>query len=439
MANIARRKIKGGKMFVPMNMNGYDGDRYHFFSSAKLAVLAIIVVLNIIWQSVISNMGLTIVGRMLFTAIGLLVSSKVIRKYIIEEDYFYKLYLKQQELTDTAPDIFWNISSVRIDEDGALLIFNDMKIGCMLRLERDTIVGKADNSSEKHFDAWSDFYNELHQRKLSIIQLNLMESSVKDSRLNTLGLVSTSCSNNNIKRALELEVEYLKRIGTSTLTETDYIMVYTDRSSRISTLLQDVADCTYKLLDGAYSSVKIMTEKEIYALPKDLYNVEFFDGIQAQMRVYKSYHDNIDDAFKIKRIKIANTDGFKIIDIDSRALVTLEILATAVNNGYIEYGKWSVDEALDGKLDDIIKNRGNHATSAQSAPLQIVPKKLEKVKKLEKKGLFKKKKNNNLASDNKEKDIKEEKEEVKEKDIETIQNELNIDISKIDNTEDLLS
>ena len=300
--------------------------------------------------------------------------------------------------------------------DGSILVYGDMKIGCVLRLERDTIVGKAEESSEKHFDAWSDFYRELHSKNLNFIQMNVMEPSGKDPRLNTLGVTASNASNANIRMALELEMGHLKRISNAMLSEFEYILVYSKQLSRMDTLTDDIIECTYSLLDGAYASVKILNEKEIYELPKSLFNTLFFNGIQAQINVYKSENVTIPEIMKIYRL---TDDSNNKYDIGDKENTVLDKLSTLVNNDELHFGEWSVKDALEGNIEKVNKFNDKKLGSdeADDEEDKALEKKKKKVKKEKKKPLRKDKKHNKNAKNNQIEEAVNESDELDDDDL----------------------
>lgn len=387
MANTERRKIaKDGKMFIPMNMQGSSGKEY-FITVPKLAMMCGIAFLLYVTIGWASSANFNLLGWALIILFDFLIIQFIVRKYILEEDYFYDIYVKTNQLKEATPDLMWRIPFINHTEDGDVAVYDDMKVGCVLQLERDTIVGKAEDSAEKHYDAWSNFYKELHSKNLSFVQLNLMEPSGKDPRLNTLSITAGNVRNNSIKFALELEMGHLKRISNAMLSEFEYFVVYSNTISNVNKLIPDVIECSYALLDGAYSKIRVLTEREIYEIPKSMSNVKFFDGIQAQMNVYLNENRRTPNILKIKQIKTHHDGLIPITDKDKK---TLDKLASLVDNGELEYGEWSVKRALDGnisKLNNFNKRpeKVDKATDAKDTKKKtqraVKPKKERKVRK----------------------------------------------------------
>ena len=351
MANTSRRKLRGDKMFLPMNIQGGStlGKEY-FISAPKLLLITAMIFVAWYLVTVLNRVGIKPIAWVVFSVILSLIYLKLIRKFVLEEDYFYSIYDRITKLDNVTPDLFWKVSSIKKTSDGDILIYDDMKIACIIKLERDTIVGKAAESSEIHYDAWSDFYKELHLKNLRFLQMNLMEPSGKDPRLSVLSNTASRAKNDNVRDALEMEMGYLKAISSATLSEFDYILIYTSSISRIDSLIDDVSECSYKLLSGAYSSAKILTEKEIYDLIKPIHNVDFFDGVQAQMNVYRDVDTKVPNLLTINKLRYSNGEVKELTDGDRRSLIQLSSL---VSNGALRYDEWSVKDALDGNIEKL--------------------------------------------------------------------------------------
>lgn len=352
MANTERRKLdKQGRQFMPMNVDG-GLDEHRFINTKKLIYIGILTVGLLAYISNGRTVGYTWTGWLFTGLVIFLIYQWVIRKFIFEEDYYYKIRKANKQLVNTTPDVAWSISSIRKTEYGDILIYSDMKIGCIVKLDKDTIIGKAEGSAEKHFDAWSEFYKELNLRDLKRVQLNIMEPAGKDSRITEVAETASSSNNKNLRYLLETEIGYIKSISRVTLNESDYILIYTDRASRIDSLLADVTECCYKLLEGAYRSAVILDDREIYQLPRGLHNVGIFDGIAAQMNVYKNSGFKIEDAFEL--IGYGHTElgspGIKYSKLSKKDINVISKLSSLVNNGYIKYGEWTIKDALSGKL-----------------------------------------------------------------------------------------
>lgn len=414
MANSERREInKQGKMFMPMNMTG-STDNEHFINVPKLIVIGLTVLATILLFSKIK--GASVVVHLVVLIVYLAILQFIVRKLIFEEDYFFKAWKKTKSYKKPTPGVFWKISSISHTKTGDIVIFSDMKIGCFVKLERDTIVGKVMDNAERHYDAWSDFYKEVNIRGLRLVQLNLMEPAGKDSRIDNVAIMASASPNNAIRDLLEKEVGYIKEISRATLSEGDYLLLYDTSVTHIDSIIGEVTECISKLLDGAYADVNILKEREIYQLPKSIDNVEYFDGITAQIEVYRSVN------YKVKPVMILDSIGFEnkeIVKLGDGERNILTKLTSLVKDESLTFGEWTAKEALEGKLNVFnLKNKSSHTQNGETT-------------------------NAESGSENKQENTKAKrirapkipkKRKIKEKQIESL-----VDTEELDDEEDLLS
>jgi hypothetical protein len=297
---------------------------------------------------------------------------------------------------DPKASIFWNIASIRKTGMGDILVYSDMKLGCILELEKDTIIGRESDSMEKHFDAWSEFYKSLHQYGYKYVQMNIMEPAGKDVRLDELAEIAANSKNEGVRTVLEYSTGYMKEISRATLNEKDYILIYTPNINRMNSIIGDVMEIAGKLLDGAYATVRIMSANEVYQLPKEIWNVGYFDGIEAQMDVYKHSGYSIKSPFKITQLVRSDYSSTVVSDMAERRIIKASKL---LDNNKISYADWNIDDAMAGKFENgnyskIVSednnndsvNNSKNVKSKTNAKTKVHSEKSNVIKKKEKKG-----------------------------------------------------
>lgn len=359
MANSDRLcKNRNDQMLIPMNVEGgaWSDD---FFTSSKGVALIIIVFGTAAVFAWMSNQYLNIIGKIIITALTLYLDSLLLRFVIFEEKYNMQLVARLAEFSITTPSVFWNIINIRDTEDGAILMYSNGKVGVVVRLERDTIVGKSSEFKETHFDAISDFYKEVNNKNLMLVQMDLMEQAGKDSRIAKLDEVADKASNENIAKLLEYQIGHIKKVTRSTLSESDYMLFYTDDISRVDSIMIDVIDCLYKLLEGAYVGYEILSANQIpSSMVCDEYNVKYFDSTEATVNLYKNSGGSIIRAADITGIVYA--DGTEV-ELDTDEMFRISTLTGYVKSGAIKKGEWTVRDTLERKnnKEKNLRNKGN--------------------------------------------------------------------------------
>lgn len=350
MANSERLiKNRSGQMLIPMNVDGGAWED-SFFNSTKLIILAATIFANVL---IIAWLTTLYVGWAAYAVVGLIllfIDQLILRFMIFEENYYYRMYRKMKQYEISTPSVFWNISSIRDTEDGALMIYADGKVGLIVRLERDTITGKSDDFREMHYDAISDFYKELVIKNLKFVQMNIMEQAGKDPRLQKLDDLVLRAKNPNIAKIVEAQVGHIKKITRATLFESDYFLIYSDDINRLDGLTTDAIDCIYKLLDGAFIGYSILDTNEILEMLKETYGVKYFDYTEAAVNMHRDTSINIPKAFTLVGINFVSGDTAEIGNVERSRL---NVLTSYIDKGVIKRDEWTTKDALQGRIRNI--------------------------------------------------------------------------------------
>lgn len=301
MANTARRKDytnKYGGMFVPMNV---EGNTYNdsFLSIPKILTIFGVFVGTILLIVYVRSKGVSITGTLILFVFWVFIASLFIRFIVFQEKYYLKVYRKLKQYQVSSPSIFWDITSRKTTEDGTILTYTDGKIGCIVKLERDTITGKPEDFMERHYDAWSDFYNDIASRKFTFVQMNLMEPAGKDPRLAELDKLTYKSSNKNICSLTEEMLAHIKNIARNSLFESDYIGIYTTNLSSMNKFLDDVAESVSILMDGAYIGYEILTDRGLSDRVREEYGVGYFNATEASLTMIKEQNGPVIEPFDI--------------------------------------------------------------------------------------------------------------------------------------------
>ncbi|MBO5389807.1 MAG: hypothetical protein J6A59_17065, partial [Lachnospiraceae bacterium] len=304
MANTKRRSEyidRNGNMFMPMNVEGGVWNE-HFITTPKLICIVLIVLSIFIIFTYLQSNGSGLGGYLICVGTWALISINVLRFIVFEEKFYYKMYLELKDHEISSPALFWDIASIKDTDDGAIVTYSDARIGIMVKVERDTITGKTKEFRETHYDAISDFYREVATNRYSFVQMNIMEQAGKDPRLTELSKVVYKSDNDNICKLMEMQVGHIKNITRSSLYESDYFLFYTPDLSKVDTIIQDISECIFKLLDGAYISYKVLNSKDIVDFVKEEYGVNYFNSTDASLQMFDRASANVIAPFTVKGI-----------------------------------------------------------------------------------------------------------------------------------------
>ena len=351
------RMNEQGRMFIPMNVEGGGYDE-NFFSTPKLITAgALVLVLVILIATLVSpDNRLSMLGKVLTVLLYLFIASFVVRYVIFEERYYFKMYKKMLANQNPTTAVFWRIAAIRDTVRGGILRYSDGKYGAILKLERDSIIGKNSEFRESHFDALSDFYKELALRKLAFVQLNMMERADNDSRIPALDTLILNEPNANLKKVLQLELGYIKNRSRETLYETDYILVYTTKLERVDSLISDLQACASILLDGAYSGFEILGQREIMDLHKEIFGIGYFNLSEASINTFNEVGAK-KKAITLKALKLTNG---RTVELTKRDTDIINRLLKRVEDGEVDISDISVLKALgDNRFVSTTAERGS--------------------------------------------------------------------------------
>lgn len=356
-----KRNSGGDKIFLPMNVEGGADDG--FFTPGKLAASIAFGMLALVDYVSLVDQDAPAKTFIIHTIVLLLIGQWIVRYILIGEKYYYKMYKKQKKNRVTTPAFFWDIPNIQDKEEGGLIVYSDMKVGAIIKLERDTIVGRDSEFRSNHYDMVSDFFKELNGKGLQWVYLNIMERSSNDPRLHELDNVVVKCPNENIKKLTSLHLGFLKVVARNTLYESEYYLIYTKQSQKIDTILSDIEECAFNLMNGAYNGFSILSKEEIFALAPDYFDVRYFNPETAIMEVFRRTNSVSNGAFKILDITF-NDD--EIREVGDKENLILRNLTSAKKKGKLIAGEWTIREALDGKLG--INSNVNNGAKAGTKP-----------------------------------------------------------------------
>ena len=351
------RMNEQGRMFIPMNVEGGGYDE-NFFSTPKLITVGLLVLVLVILIATLASPEnrLSALGKVLTVLLYLFIASFVVRYVIFEERYYFKMYKKMLANQNPTTAVFWHIAAIRDTARGGILRYSDGKYGAILKLERDSIIGKNSEFRESHFDALSDFYKELALRKLAFVQLNMMERADNDSRIPALDTLILNEPNANLKKVLQLELGYIKNRSRETLYETDYILVYTTKLERVDSLISDLQACASILLDGAYSGFEILGQREIIDLHKELFGIGYFNLSEASINTFNEVGAK-KKAITLKALKLTNG---RTVELTKRDTDIINRLLKRVEDGEVDISDISVLKALgDNRFVSTTAERGS--------------------------------------------------------------------------------
>lgn len=330
MANTKRRENyidRNGNMFMPMNIEGGQWNE-SFFTTNKLFCIGGLILSLMLMLFALSSENSSWRQYAIVIGVWLIVAFYLTRFVIFEEKFYYRMYKELQQHEISTPALFWNIASLKDTDDGAIITYSDARVAIMVKLERDTITGKSKDFKETHYDAVSNFYKEVVTNRYCFVQMNIMEQAGKDPRLNELSKIVTKSDNNNICKLMEMQVGHIKNITHASLYESDYFLFYTTDVSKVDNIIQDISECIFKILDGAYIGYQVLSSKEIVDLVKEIYGVNYFNSTEASLMMFDRNQSQNITPFNIAGVVWDNNyeQDFNNVEISKLRAITSKVI-----------------------------------------------------------------------------------------------------------------
>lgn len=343
MANTKRRAEytdRNGNMFMPMNVEGGVWNE-HFITTPKLICIVLIILSVFIIFTYLQSEAARWTQYVIWLGGWAFISLQVLRFIVFEEKFYYKMYLELKDHEISSPSLFWDIASIKDTDEGAIMTYSDAKIGVMVKLDRDTITGKNTEFREVHYDAISDFYREVATMKYSFVQMNIMEQAGKDPRLNELSKLVYKSDNDNICKLMEMEVGYIKNVTHHSLYESDYFLFFTQDLSKVDSIIGDVSECIFKILDGAYIGYTVLNSKEIVDFVKEEYGVNYFNSTDASLQMFDRNAANIPNPFNLYGIIWTDGEDQELTnkEVNKIRVITSDIIKETVDQKTISFKK----------------------------------------------------------------------------------------------------
>lgn len=261
------------------------------------AVLGILISILILFSGAINFFS-----RLLLAAAILFVTQFIIRFVVLKESSIKKAY---KELIDTNYELslssLWGIYTI---EEGYPYYcrFKNGRSGVFVRLNKDVILGKYDESEFAHYEAISDAYNIAGGSKVQICHIDYMDHVGTDERLEesfeSLGNMSNPDLRDILMDIFSYQQEQMMRKVTTFDT---YLFLWTGSDINGWATVQKILAC---FLDANYRSYHILDADDIRELVKTLFNLNEFSIINASSNVFES-----GDQAGIIPIQIVHADG----------------------------------------------------------------------------------------------------------------------------------
>lgn len=314
-------------IYIPAQLESTQASKRENESQKVLFSIGLFTVAIIIIILLVINSELSLLAKILLSAIDLLVFTSLIRFFIIKErSLASKIKLLEENNYTFSTRVFWKI--YRIDTNYPYICyFKNGEVGLFVRLEKDSTLGNEVEIKYNHFESVGEAYRKLANTKLKMRYIDVMDNVGDDNRFEYLYDILNKSNCSKLKEVYTEIYEHMK-LEMKEQYVTQDIYLFKMRGSE-KKLYSDTLEVLSLMLDGSYVSYTILDSVDIGELTKRIMNLDEFSVNQACK--------STKEVSKVKNIT--------------------PIYSITVDGERIEFGKTSEEK----KVDLVIKERENKA------------------------------------------------------------------------------
>lgn len=187
--------------------------------------------------------------------------------------------------------------------------FRNGKKGLYIRLNKDVILGKYSESEYNHYEAVADAYNLAGSGHIQMMHIDYMASIGTDERLEESFKMLEDVPNPDLRDLLTDIYSYQQNSMKSRVTTFDvYAFIWTGNSTTAWNQITRILNC---FLDANYRSYRVLNQRELRDLVKDVFNLGDFSAVEASMQAFETRVSE-DSITSITPISVINVDGSEV-------------------------------------------------------------------------------------------------------------------------------
>lgn len=241
----------------------------------KWILAGIIFALSVVFIiGTLMNDNLGTIRRLLIVCLIFYVSLLFLRFFVFKELYYSDIYetLKEMNFTPSVTTI-WKIFDIDYTYPYIVYFKNGTK-GVFVRMEKDAITGKGENSCFNHYEALSEAYNKAHSAKMDIRHIDYMDNVGNDSRLQALYDNLKDVENPDMEEMLiDIYSNLQKEMSLNYASFDIYLFLTRDRTENFIYNVQQVCG---EMLGGNFITYRFLNRTDIRSVCMALFNLHDF-------------------------------------------------------------------------------------------------------------------------------------------------------------------
>ena len=299
--NVMRPEMGDITMEIPISLE-YSGGRADNRRSTIIWTVALSVVGVVLFFIIIIGTRMNLLLKFLL-AFGIDYILLFIIRYVLWKEKTIRRNYKLLDASDYKLDWqdIWGIYDIEEVYPYCVRYRNGMS-GIFVRLNKDVILGKYEESEYNHYEAIGDAYNIAGSSNLSMCHVDYMDNVGSDARLQESFSELSKVKNPDVKDALTDLFSHLQQQMNNRVTTFDiYVFTYRCSDKTAWAAIQRILAC---FLDANYVNYRVLDKEDIRELAKALFNLKEFSVNEASIETF-----NKSTSSTIKPIKIIHADG----------------------------------------------------------------------------------------------------------------------------------
>lgn len=272
---------------LPVTIEGNKGR-----SDKLLAKVASAIGVAVIWVLVVygllTNSDFTLFRKILYVAVATVIAMAVARFGFLGEKKYRESYSRMEESKNEFDlSNMWAI--VGVDEDAPHFVhYRNGELGLVVSMGNDVVVGKPENDEYNSYTALGDAYRRAAELELDMLHIDMMDFIGQDPRLDEARrYMSVNCTNPEIRDVMSSIFDNLQDGMNDNVTTQD-IYVFHTRDMSKDVFRYNVRQVLDMMCLGNYATYRSMSQEEIGALVRSMFNLQSFSAVDAMLSAYRN-------------------------------------------------------------------------------------------------------------------------------------------------------
>lgn len=302
-------------MFIPLSIDRVESSKLpYFFTNAKVAVMAIIIISYFFLVIPIMDNTTSITPVLFLTGIYVVLLYYLVRFYMFEESRLKKLV---RELDNNKKSSISYFNSVQGITKQGMIKYQyslEIKYAMVVYVQRGSKVGVPLGFMEDQINVMNDFLREIHRQGYDFDRYEMTKTYEMSDALKYCANKLLEVEGETLTQFHRLQLEALQHYSMGQSSEiVDYFVIYNTRVSTLKTfkdLLEEIIDENFKA-SRYFSNVKILDKKGVTDFFSEVIGLDNFDINNVKRMVE---HADMSEFAKVSRE--FDEYGEEVIDIE---------------------------------------------------------------------------------------------------------------------------